>query len=71
MTDNLFFLNKKYWFTFIENTGNNGFSDGCNLVQIATETIFFLNPDTKLTLGETLLQTAVSQYKLEFCHVFK
>ncbi|MEY3501149.1 MAG: hypothetical protein RL308_2821 [Bacteroidota bacterium] len=51
-------------FTFIENTGNNGFSNGCNFgAAIATGNHFlFLNPDTKLTLEslETLLQTAVS-----------
>lgn len=51
-------------FTFIENSGNNGFSNGCNFgAAIATGNHFlFLNPDTKLTLEslETLLQTAVS-----------
>lgn len=50
--------------TFIENSGNHGFSNGCNFgAGIATGNHFlFLNPDTKLTLEalETLLQTAVS-----------
>lgn len=51
---------KKYSkFNFIENTGNNGFSNGCNFgAKIALGNHFlFLNPDTKLTLEtlETLL----------------
>ncbi|MFV8377897.1 glycosyltransferase family 2 protein [Flavobacterium sp. LB3R33] len=58
------FKQKYSKFTFIENTGNNGFSDGCNFgAAIAKGNHFlFLNPDTKLTLEalETLLQTAVS-----------
>jgi GT2 family glycosyltransferase len=58
------FKQKYSKFTFIENTGNNGFSNGCNFgAAIATGNHFlFLNPDTKLTLEalETLLQTAVS-----------
>lgn len=58
------FKQKYSKFTFIENTGNNGFSNGCNLgASIATGNHFlFLNPDTKLTVEalETLLQTAVS-----------
>lgn len=58
------FKQKYSKFTFIENTGNNGFSNGCNFgASIATGNHFlFLNPDTKLTLEalETLLQTAVS-----------
>ncbi|RBN50829.1 glycosyltransferase family 2 protein [Flavobacterium psychrolimnae] len=58
------FKQKYSKFTLIENTGNNGFSNGCNFgAAIATGNHFlFLNPDTKLTLGalETLLQTAVS-----------
>jgi GT2 family glycosyltransferase len=58
------FKQKYSKFTFIENTGNNGFSDGCNFgASIATGSHFlFLNPDTKLTFEalETLLQTAVS-----------
>jgi GT2 family glycosyltransferase len=61
----IFFKQKYSKFTFIENTGNNGFSNGCNFgAKIATGSHFlFLNPDTKLTLEalETLLQTAVSQ----------
>jgi GT2 family glycosyltransferase len=56
---------KKYSkFTFIQNSGNNGFSNGCNFgAGIAMGNHFlFLNPDTKLTLEalETLLQTALS-----------
>jgi GT2 family glycosyltransferase len=58
------FKQKYSKFTFIENTGNNGFSNGCNFgANIATGNHFlFLNPDTKITLEalETLLQTAVS-----------
>jgi GT2 family glycosyltransferase len=58
------FKQKYSKFTFIENTGNNGFSNGCNFgASVATGNHFlFLNPDTKLTLEalETLLQTAVS-----------
>ncbi len=58
------FKQKYSKFTFIENTGNNGFSNGCNFgAGIASGNHFlFLNPDTKLTLEalETLLQTAVS-----------
>lgn len=58
------FKQKYSKFTFIENTGNNGFSNGCNFgAAIAKGNHFlFLNPDTKLTLEalETLLQTAVS-----------
>lgn len=58
------FKQKYSKFTFIENTGNNGFSNGCNFgAAIATGNHFlFLNPDTKLTIEalETLLQTAVS-----------
>ena len=57
------FKQKYSKFTFIENTGNNGFSNGCNFgASVATGNHFlFLNPDTKLTLEalETLLQTAV------------
>jgi GT2 family glycosyltransferase len=58
------FKQKYSKFTFIENTGNNGFSNGCNFgASIATGNHFlFLNPDTKITLEalETLLQTDVS-----------
>jgi GT2 family glycosyltransferase len=58
------FKQKYSKFTFIENSGNNGFSNGCNFgASIATGNHFlFLNPDTKLTLEalETLLKTAVS-----------
>lgn len=58
------FKQKYSKFTFIENTGNNGFSDGCNFgAAIAKGNHFlFLNPDTKLTLEalETLLQTTIS-----------
>ncbi|MFV8342762.1 glycosyltransferase family 2 protein [Flavobacterium sp. XS2P39] len=58
------FKQKYSKFTFIENSGNNGFSNGCNFgAGIATGNHFlFLNPDTKLTHQalETLLQTTVS-----------
>ncbi|HEX9151851.1 MAG TPA: glycosyltransferase family 2 protein [Flavobacterium sp.] len=58
------FKQKYSKFTFIQNSGNNGFSNGCNFgAGIATGNHFlFLNPDTKLTLEalETLLQTALS-----------
>lgn len=58
------FKQKYSKFTFIENSGNNGFSNGCNFgASIATGNHFlFLNPDTKLTLQAlaTLLQTTVS-----------
>lgn len=58
------FKQKYSKFTFIENSGNNGFSNGCNFgAGIATGNHFlFLNPDTKLTFEalETLLQEAVS-----------
>ncbi|MFV5691868.1 glycosyltransferase family 2 protein [Flavobacterium sp. LT1R49] len=58
------FKQKYSKFTFIENSGNNGFSNGCNFgASIATGNHFlFLNPDTKLTFEalKTLLQTAVS-----------
>jgi GT2 family glycosyltransferase len=58
------FKQKYSKFTFIENSGNNGFSNGCNFgASIATGNHFlFLNPDTKITLEalETLLETAVS-----------
>lgn len=57
------FKQKYSKFTFIENSGNNGFSNGCNFgASIATGNHFlFLNPDTKLTLEalETLLETAI------------
>jgi GT2 family glycosyltransferase len=62
------FKQKYSKFTFIENSGNNGFSNGCNFgASIATGNHFlFLNPDTKLTLEalETLLQTAVSHSEI-------
>lgn len=58
------FKHKYSKFTFIENSGNNGFSNGCNFgAGIASGNHFlFLNPDTKLTLEalETLLKTTVS-----------
>ena len=57
------FKQKYSKFTFIENSGNNGFSNGCNLgASIANGNHFlFLNPDTKITLEalETLLETAI------------
>tara|TARA_R110000868_G_scaffold308051_1_gene569654 strand:+ start:621 stop:1601 length:981 start_codon:yes stop_codon:yes gene_type:complete len=58
------FKDKYSKFTIIENSGNNGFSNGCNVgATMATGNHFlFLNPDTKLTLEAlgTLFQTAVS-----------
>lgn len=58
------FKQKYSKFTFIQNSGNNGFSNGCNLgASIAQGNHFlFLNPDTKITLKalETLQQTAIS-----------
>ncbi|MFV8369299.1 glycosyltransferase family 2 protein [Flavobacterium sp. LB2R40] len=58
------FKQKYSKFTFIENTGNNGFSNGCNFGASITSGnhFLFLNPDTKLTLEalQTLLETAVS-----------
>jgi len=55
-------------FTFIQNSGNNGFSNGCNFgASIAKGNHFlFLNPDTKITLDalETLLKTAVSHTEI-------
>lgn len=57
------FSEKYSKFTFTENSGNNGFSNGCNVgASKATGNYFlFLNPDTKVTLEalETLLQTAI------------
>ena len=51
-------------FTFIENIGNNGFSNGCNRAAIEAKGkyLLFLNPDTKIQHQalETLLQTADS-----------
>ena len=62
------FKQKYSQFTFIENIGNNGFSNGCNFgANIAVGNHFlFLNPDTKLTLEalETLLQTAVAHSEI-------
>ena len=58
------FKEKYSKFRLIENSGNNGFSNGCNVgANMATGNHFlFLNPDTKLTFEalETLLQTAIS-----------
>ena len=58
------FKQKYSGFTFIENSGNNGFSNGCNFgASMAQGNHFlFLNPDTKLTLEalKVLLQTAIS-----------
>lgn len=58
------FKEKYPTFKFVENSCNNGFSNGCNFgASLANGNyLLFLNPDTKLTLGalETLLQTAIS-----------
>lgn len=58
------FKQKYFNFTIVENSGNNGFSNGCNFgASIASGNhLFFLNPDTKLTFEalETLLKTAVT-----------
>lgn len=63
-----FFKQKYSKFKFIENSGNNGFSNGCNFgASIAEGNHFlFLNPDTKLTLSALLilLQTTVSHPKI-------
>ena len=61
----LFIFEKKYPnFIFKENSGNNGFSNGCNYgATIAKGNHFlFLNPDTKVTEEaiETLLETTIS-----------
>ena len=62
------FKHKYSTFMFIENSGNNGFSNGCNLgASMAQGNHFlFLNPDTKLTLLalETLLETAKSHTEI-------
>ncbi|MEM0541873.1 glycosyltransferase family 2 protein [Flavobacterium sp. j3] len=51
-------------FKFYENSGNNGFANGCNFGASKSigKYILFLNPDTKITTEalEKLLQTAVS-----------
>lgn len=62
------FKHKYSTFMFVENSGNNGFSNGCNLgASMAQGNHFlFLNPDTKLTLLalETLLETAKSHTEI-------
>ena len=62
------FKHKYSTFIFVENSGNNGFSNGCNLgASMAQGNHFlFLNPDTKLTLLalETLLETAKSHTEI-------
>lgn len=64
----LVFKQKYPKFIFIENSGNNGFSNGCNFgASIAKGNyLLFLNPDTKLTVHalETLLQTATAHPKI-------
>jgi GT2 family glycosyltransferase len=56
------FINNFPEFSFVENAGNYGFSNGCNLGarQSSGEYILFLNPDTKIALEplKRLLQTA-------------
>lgn len=58
------FENKYSNFKFVENSGNNGFSDGCNLgaSKAVGKYLLFLNPDTTINLGslETLLQTSIA-----------
>lgn len=55
-------------YTFVKNSGNNGFSNGCNFgSNIATGNyLLFLNPDTKLTVEalESLFKTAISNPKI-------
>jgi GT2 family glycosyltransferase len=64
--DGQFFKFKKKYsqFSFIGNSGNNGFSNGCNVgAKMSTGTyLLFLNPDTKLDLEplKILLTTATS-----------
>ena len=64
--DGQFFKFKEKYgqFSFIENSGNNGFSNGCNVgAKISTgDYLLFLNPDTKLDLAslKILLTTATS-----------
>ncbi|SHH04371.1 hypothetical protein SAMN05444372_11383 [Flavobacterium micromati] len=57
------FKQKYSKFNFLENSGNNGFSNGCNIAaSVAKGNHFlFLNPDTKLTLEslEILLRNAI------------
>jgi GT2 family glycosyltransferase len=55
------FKNKYLRFNFVENSGNNGFANGCNLgAKLSKGTyLLFLNPDTKINDGvlEVLLRT--------------
>ncbi len=48
---NFFVFQKKYYqFTFILNSGNNGFANGCNVgaANATSDYLLFLNPDTKV-----------------------
>lgn len=55
-------------FNFYENSGNNGFANGCNFGASKSigEYILFLNPDTKITTDaiERLWETAVSDIEI-------
>lgn len=55
-------------FTFIENSGNNGFANGCNIGALNTTGtyIFFLNPDTiaNLSAFQHLLDVAIKNPEL-------
>ncbi len=60
---NFFVFQKKFYqFTFILNSGNNGFANGCNLgaANASSDYYLFLNPDTKVTKED--LETYFQSY---------